>query len=73
MYLCDVKVYEEIDLYRIGEICDYAGNKSKVHNKTWEKGNITISLKVSSKFSSKKEVLNAIKRVYPKLLEYFRE
>lgn len=72
-YLRDVKVYEEIDLYRVGDICDHIGNKSKFHKKTWEKGDIIISLKVSSDFSSKKEVFNAIKRAYPKLLEYFRQ
>lgn len=72
-YLRDVKVYEEIDLYRIGEVCNFAGDKLKTYKKSWEKGDIIISLKVSSDFSSKKEVFNAIKRAYPKLLEYFRQ
>lgn len=72
-YLRDVKVYEEIDLYKIGEVFNFTGDKSKAYKKSWEKGDIIISLKVSSDFSSKKEVFNAIKRAYPKLLEYFRQ
>lgn len=72
-YLENVEVYDEIDLYRIGEMYNSSGDKFKIHRKSWEKGSITISLKVSSGYSSKKEVFDAIKRVYPKLLEYFRE
>ena len=72
-YLRDVEVYDEIDLYKIGESYSFAGDKLKTYKKSWEKGNIIISLKVSSGFSSKKEVFDAIKRAYPKLLEYFRQ
>ena len=71
-YLRDVTVYDEIDLYDIGET--YIGcEKRKVFRKKWQKGSITISLKVSNSNSSKKEIFNAINRTYPKLLKYFRE
>lgn len=72
-YLCGVEVYDEIDLYEIGEACRGFYEKTRLCQKKWDKGSITISLKVSSGFSSKKEVFNAIKRAYPKLLEYFRQ
>ncbi|HBI7012834.1 TPA: hypothetical protein K8N12_001631 [Clostridium perfringens] len=72
-YLKNVEVYSEIDLYNIGFIHDFPGRKTKVCSKNGEKGSVTISLKVSSGCSSKKDVFNAIKKAYPKLLEYFRQ
>lgn len=72
-YLNNVEVYSEIDLYNIGYIHDFPGEKRRVWSKNGEKGSIAISLKVSSSCSSKKDVFNAIKRTYPKLLEYFRQ
>lgn len=69
-YLKNVEVYSEIDLYNIGFVYSFSGERKKYH-KSGEKGNITISLKTSSGCSSKKEVFNAIKKAYPKLLEYF--
>lgn len=72
-YLKNVEVYSEIDLYNIGFVYNFPGGKTKIYHKNGEKGSITISLKASSGCSSKKEVFNAIKKAYPKLLEYFRQ
>ncbi len=72
-YLNNVEVYSEIDLYNIGFVHNSLSEKTKMCCKNGEKGSVTISVKVSSNYSSKKDVFNAIKRAYPKLLEYFRQ